>query len=637
MTIDDNLSRDGFRQLFHTSPDAMLLVNSEGIVVLANQQVQSVFGYTYDEIQGQPVEVLIPEESRQSHHSKRRAYTKSPALRPMGIGLELFGARKDGTRFPVEISLSPVNVEQGLFISVSIRDVTERKRLEADARRLHQYLASAIDSIEGSFLIWDAEGRLVLCNTAAAKELGPGQHHGKSWPDIMNGFWPPPLLDPTHVSQEFLHLALGAQGPRLADITVPKADGTALRCLIRPMPEGGAVMLITDVTEIVKRQAELTQARADAEAASEAKSEFLSAMSHELRTPLNAILGFSQLLQRDKKSPLNVKHQERLHHILRNGEHLLRLVDDILDLARIEARRLPMSIEPVGVYSVLEDVRRTLAPLAEESSVTLTIRQPAAQFVQADRSRLKQIVMNFASNSIKYRKVRGQVALGASLQGDKVRIGVTDDGIGIPLSKQPKLFEPFQRAGQETGPIPGTGIGLAICKQLAELMNGVVGFRSVEGVGSEFWVELPIVQDQDFARSEREDYVSLSQPLDAETPRHCVVYVEDNPSNAAFMEDLLSDEPIELIVAPNAELGLDLIRARRPRVVIMDINLPGMTGLEAQARLKAWPETASVPVIALSASAMSGEAEKIEAAGFYRYLTKPVQVNELLDTLRELL
>jgi PAS domain S-box-containing protein len=636
MTIDASLSRDDFRQLFQTSPDAILLVNGEGIVVLANEQVHSVFGYDNEELQGQPVEVLIPEEWRQSHHGKRRAYSNAPVLRPMGIGLELFGARKDNTRFPVEISLSPVNVEQGLFISVSIRDVSERKRLKADARRSLQYLGSAIDSIEGSFLIWDADGRLVLCNTAASRHLGEGHHQGKTWPEVMNGFWPAEALDLQRVPADFSDLRLDAHGTRSADMTVSKLDGSTLRCLIRPTPEGGAVMWITDVTESVKRQAEVTQARADAEAASAAKSEFLSAMSHELRTPLNAILGFSQLLQRDSKTPLNAKHQERLYHILRNGEHLLHLVDDVLDLARIEARRLPITIEAVGVNSVLQEVRRTLAPAADEFSVSLAISHHAACFVVADRSRLRQILMNFASNAIKYGKLGGNATLAVSLRGERARIGVTDDGIGIPLAKQAKLFEPFQRAGQEAGPIPGTGIGLAICKQLAELMAGSVGFRSQEGVGSEFWVDLPLAANPELTPPKRDERLDRNKTSD-EVVRRCVVYVEDNPSSAALMEDLLSEEPVELIVAPSAELGLQLIRARKPRVVIMDINLPGMSGIEAQSQLMAWPETATIPVIALSAAAMPGEAQTIAAAGFHSYLTKPVKVNDLLDTLHKLL
>lgn len=396
-------------------------------------------------------------------------------------------------------------------------------------------------------------------------------------------------------------------------------------------------MWITDVTETVKHEAALTQARSDAEAASAAKSEFLSAMSHELRTPLNAILGFSQLLQRDKKAPLIAKHQERLHHILRNGEHLLHLVDDVLDLARIEARRLPMSIEPVDAGALLDEVRRTLGSLAEEAKVSLSVKQQATFTVRADRSRLRQIIMNFASNAIKYRRVGGYVTLGMGRFGDKVRIIVSDDGIGIPEAKQSKIFEPFQRAGQETGPIPGTGIGLAICRQLAELMDGGVGFTSSEGHGSEFWVELPLVQNATVGASLGDKYRTLERPSACDAPRHCVVYIEDNPSNVAFMEDLLSDEPIDLLVAPTAELGLDLIRSKQPRVVIMDINLPGISGIEAQARLKTLPETAHIPVVALSAAAMSSEAKKIADAGFYRYLTKPVNVDELLDVLRELL
>lgn len=638
------LERDGFRQLFETAPDAILIVDGTGAIALVNQQLERLFGYSREELVGREIEVLIPSRVRTVHVGHRTRFGSEPRLRPMGTGLELFGCRKDGSEFPVEISLSPLKVEGGSFTSASIRDVSERKRLEASARRLHQYLRSAVDSMVGSILIWDAQDRLVACNSLAGIQLNSavsGEVIGRSWADLIPPFLKKQqlLAENHHGDHDVVAVVEGYHRAREGAFHVRSPEGRTWRYTLRPTPEGGSVMVIDDITDAKAHEEELLRARAEAESASAAKSEFLSAMSHELRTPLNAVLGFAQLLQRDKKEPLTERHQERLSHVLRGGEHLLRLIDDVLDLSRIESRRLPIALEPVDVEPVLEDVRRTMAPIATEAAIMLSVGALRGMLpqVNADRTRFRQIVMNFTSNAIKYGRPRGSVNLEARVSGACIRVSVVDNGIGIANDKQARIFEPFHRAGQEAGPIQGTGIGLAICKQLAELMNGRVGFESTVSEGSEFWVELPLIEPN--PRPIEADATTV-QTLGLGTPtasRRSIVYVEDNPSNVAFMEDLLSDQPVELVVAPSAELGIELVRTRRPSLVIMDINLPGMSGIEARRALLRWPETAEIPVVALSAAAMPGEAKRIAEAGFFRFLTKPVRVDELLATLDEIL
>jgi CheY-like chemotaxis protein/nitrogen-specific signal transduction histidine kinase len=402
--------------------------------------------------------------------------------------------------------------------------------------------------------------------------------------------------------------------------------------------EGGIVSTLWDVTEDMKLVAEREHARKLAEDASAAKSEFLSSMSHELRTPLNSILGFAQLLQIDKKAPLNERQKEKLEHVLKGGEHLLRLIDDILDLSHIEAGRIMVSPEPVGVSDVLAEVKNALDPMAERAGIALRYEETSERVV-ADRTRFAQILINFGSNAIKYGKPGGHAVLRVSRpRPGSVRVTVEDDGLGVPLDKQDRLFQPFQRAGQETGPIQGTGIGLAITKRLAELLNGGVGFRSTPGVGSEFWVDLPEHAERTRELDEGGAARATESLLgNAEGRRYTIVYVEDNPSNIAFMQELIAElDRVSLVTAPTAEVGIELVRARLPDAVIMDINLPGMSGYDAARKLREWPETKQIPIIALTAAAMLGDRKRAADAGFYRYLTKPVRVAELLGVLEEL-
>ena len=753
-----------FRDLVDLAPDGIVACDKDGTILLVNVAAEKMFRYSRTELIGKPIDVLIPDRYRARHGRHVAGFAARPSARPMGSGLELTGLRKDGSEFPVEISLSPLRGDGGLTISAAIRDITERRAIERDLQRLaaivdssedaivtetlagevtswnasaermfgysakemlggsiaklvpdgtldhertmlealacgekvaafetqrrradgslidvsirlsalyerervvgaskvvrditerrqmeaatrraNAYLASAVESIQDAFALYDERDRVVLVNSAFRRIFGAsvtGPITGQTFASVLdvcirNGVF-------AGDSDEGLRSKLTAyhRAPS-GTIEVRTTSSQIFRLYEHRTPEGGTVSLYVDVTTEAIREDELRAARLQAEAASAAKSEFLSSMSHELRTPLNAILGFAELLEVDRKEPLSKRQLDRLAHVQRGGEHLLRLINDILDLARIEAGRVTISSEPVAVSSVVEEVVAQLGPIAARQRITLQHAKGTAgdPIVRADRTRLSQILMNFGSNAVKYGRAGGHATLRIARSGRaRVRISMIDDGFGIPEDKRGRIFEPFQRAGQESGPIEGTGIGLAISKRLAEMMGGTVGFTSEAGLGSEFWIELPeLVEDADHAATEA-PCAARESPLAREGKGYLLVYVEDNPSNITLMEAIVEDLPgITMLTAPSAEVGLDVIRARRPDVVIMDINLPGISGIEAKRRLAADPATRGIPVIALSAAALPGDTARANTAGFARYLTKPAKVAELTAVLEEIL
>jgi PAS domain S-box-containing protein len=627
--------------LLDAAPDGIVVCDGNGVLVLVNSAAERMFGYAHGELPGEPIELLIPEHVRPRHHHHLASYTAEPRLRPMGSGLELHGRRKDGSEFPIEISLSPFSAERGLLIIAGVRDVTDRHELERERKRANAYLLSAVEAVQEAFLLFDEHDRVMMVNSAARALLGRAGDApivGRTFEDLMAasiaaGTYE--LGDEPAEAFRARRLAYHRNPSGVLDLRT--RGGRSIRITERKTADHGTVTMIADVTDDAQRAQELRQAREQAEAASEAKSEFLSSMSHELRTPLNAILGFAQLLERDRKQPLSERQTERLAHVTRGGEHLLRLIDDVLDLSRIEAGRISVSSEPVEITEVFAEVIHTLEPMASRAGIQIVAPAIPSDTprVVADRTRLAQILMNFGSNAIKYGKADGHLAFRTESGPGAVRITVIDDGIGIPEDKRDKIFEPFQRAGQEAGPIEGTGIGLTISKRLAEIMRGSVGFRSQGGHGSEFWVELPAHHDLAADVGRTSERAATASRLAAGQRRHTIVYVEDNPSNIAFMRELVEELPsVELLTAPTAEIGLELIRGRLPKVVIMDINLPGMSGFEAVKRLREWPETRDIPVVGLSAAALTRDTARARDAGF---LTKPVKVDELIETLERLL
>jgi PAS domain S-box-containing protein len=380
---------------------------------------------------------------------------------------------------------------------------------------------------------------------------------------------------------------------------------------------------------------ELESAKSAAEKANLAKSDFLSSMSHELRSPLNAILGFAQLLQ--SASPLPTDSQkESITLILQAGWHLLRLIEEVLDLARIESGKVLLSPESVSMAEVISECQSMMEPQAQQRGISVTFpRFDNPFFVTADRTRLKQIVINLLSNAIKYNRDRGLVVVDcATSTPGRTRISVKDTGPGLSPAKLAQLFEPFNRLGQEAGGVAGTGIGLVVTKRLAELLGGVLGVESTVGEGSVFWCELNSSAAPRLVVESGGTALFDASPVPAGARLRTLLYVEDNPANMKLVEQLIARRPdIRLLTAVNGNLGVEVARTSQPTVILMDINLPGISGVEALKLLREDPATAHIPVVAISANAMARDIQMGLDAGFFRYLTKPIRVNEFMDTL----
>jgi signal transduction histidine kinase/CheY-like chemotaxis protein len=380
---------------------------------------------------------------------------------------------------------------------------------------------------------------------------------------------------------------------------------------------------------------ELESARLLAERANLAKSDFLSSMSHELRTPLNAILGFAQLVESGSPSP-TPSQKRSIEQILKAGWYLLELINEILDLALIESGKLSLSLEPISLAEVMLECQAMIEPQAQKHGISVTFPHfETSSFVQADRTRVKQVFINLLSNAIKYNKVGGTVVVEKVARAPgRVRICVRDSGEGLSVDKIAQLFQPFNRLGQEANTVEGTGIGLVTTKRLVELMNGVIGVESKVGVGSVFWIELHETAEPYRAVDEGEPAAVTLAHAHADAGSRTLLYVEDNPANLMLVKDLIARRPdIRLLSARDGIRGLEIARASRPDVILMDINLPGISGIQALRILANDPATAHIPVIALSANVMPRDIEKGVEAGFFRYLTKPIKVSEFMDTL----
>ena len=434
------------------------------------------------------------------------------------------------------------------------------------------------------------------------------------------------------------------------EISLQRPDGSNVACINNATPvfdDNGvriaSIGLWTDITELKEAQRQLLEAKDHAELASRAKSEFLSSMSHELRTPLHAILGFAELLSSDEAYPLHPEQRDQVTRILRSGDHLLNLINRVLDLEQIESGEASIALEDVPPGDVLSrclDMAKSMAANRHISIEDRTAGRPLPP-VRADATRLQQVLLNLLSNGIKYNRERGAVTLDCvPATGEMLRFSVADTGQGIAESSRADLFQPFRRLGMESGSTEGAGIGLTITRKLVELMHGSIGYDTEPGVGSTFYFELPLAatgQDK-LTVPAGEPAPALASSKPAPSDRRLILYVEDNPDLLNLMEMIIAREPgLDLISAHNAEVGLVMASNKKPDLILLDINLPGMDGLEARRQLRNDPATARTPVVAVTGGAMHHNVREVMAGDFAGFLAKPFRVGDVLRLINECL
>jgi PAS domain S-box-containing protein len=652
--------------IFKSENISIIATDAKGVIQLFNVGAQRMLGYSADEVLNKitPAEIWDPQEiiARAQVLSSELGTTIRPGFEALSFKasraiqdvFELTFIRKDLTRFPAMVSVTALRDSATSVIGYLLMgtDNTARKRVEDDQKKLDRrlrdqqfYTRSLIEANIDAIMTTDLLGVITDVNKQMEALTGCSRD------ELVGGRFNSHFTDPDRADAAIA--AVVSEGKitnyeltahtRAGKETVVSYNATTF--YDREQKVQGVFASARDITErraldrvLEEKSIELQSAKGAAEQANRSKSDFLSSMSHELRSPLNAILGFAQLMESETPPPTTVQ-SENIGQILQAGWHLLKLIDEILDLAKIESGKLSLSPESVSLSEVLDECQSMFDGQAQKLGIQVafpTFEVPC--YVLVDRTRLKQVLINLLSNAIKYNRVRGKVQVSWVTEANgQIRVNIADTGAGLSPERLAQLFQPFNRLGQETGLQQGTGIGLVVAKQLTELMGGVLGVKSTEGEGSTFWVDLIPAAEPQFSAGSDTDALRTLPPA-SRGPAQVVLYVEDNLANLRLIEQLIGRRPeLHLLTAQTGGAGVMLTRTNRPDVILMDINLPDMSGIDAMRLLRCDPSAATIPIVAISANAMPHDIRRGMNAGFFRYITKPIKVAEFMETLDEAL